>query len=231
MTTIASSVERLILHLVPCRLRPFQLGDPLLEFRWFREYTRVVGVSFSHPFVEAGDGPCSGRELLSVVDQGRIDTVQTLVDLAEADSHFRDDRLHSAVQRELGFGFVHGIVVHGFSAPCFPFVVRPSSAISSARFFSVRFFDCSMRRISLRVSTTSFMPAWTKVRTRRDLLVVKSQDLSRFSLHHTLLMIPSRTWNYFADFFFATAFSRLLAGTEIRDCFVRAVARLSGWAA
>jgi hypothetical protein len=33
-------------------------------------------------------------------------------------------------------------------------------------------------------------------------------------------MIRSRTWNYFADFFFATAFFRLLAG--------RFAARFSG---
>jgi hypothetical protein len=33
-------------------------------------------------------------------------------------------------------------------------------------------------------------------------------------------MIPSRTWNYFADFFFVTAFFRLLAG--------RFAARFSG---
>jgi hypothetical protein len=44
-------------------------------------------------------------------------------------------------------------------------------------------------------------------------------------LHHNLLMIPSRTWNYFADFFFATAFFRLL--TDRLAAFFTAAQRLT----
>jgi hypothetical protein len=52
--------------------------------------------------------------------------------------------VHSADSLSAAFRFFRGYVVavHRYSPPCFPFVVRPSAAISSASFFSVRFFDC-----------------------------------------------------------------------------------------
>jgi hypothetical protein len=43
-------------------------------------------------------------------------------------------------------------------------VPRPSESIKCARFFSVRFCDARSCRISLRVSTTSCMPSFTKAR-------------------------------------------------------------------